>query len=76
MTMNGAVLPVLAMYIVAAEEQVSERACDKTFVLSNDVFQFDDIPRFIKAVKARNHWFGRVLYQKYLSLIYWYRRKQ
>ena len=24
MTMNGAVLPVLAMYIVAAEEQVSE----------------------------------------------------
>jgi methylmalonyl-CoA mutase N-terminal domain/subunit len=25
MTMNGAVLPVLAMYIVAAEEQVSQR---------------------------------------------------
>ena len=24
MTMNGAVLPVLAMYIVAAEEQVSD----------------------------------------------------
>ena len=24
MTMNGAVLPVLAMYIVAAEEQVNE----------------------------------------------------
>jgi methylmalonyl-CoA mutase N-terminal domain/subunit len=30
MTMNGAVLPVLAMYIVAAEEQVS--AWDQTFL--------------------------------------------
>ena len=26
MTMNGAVLPILAMYIVAAEEQVSGHA--------------------------------------------------
>jgi len=27
MTMNGAVLPILAMYIVAAEEQVMTLAC-------------------------------------------------
>ena len=27
MTMNGAVLPILAMYIVAAEEQVSMPRC-------------------------------------------------
>jgi methylmalonyl-CoA mutase N-terminal domain/subunit len=32
MTMNGAVLPILAMYIVAAEEQVS-----MTSLVDNDV---------------------------------------
>ena len=53
MTMNGAVLPVLAMYIVAAEEQVShcilyyfvveklERAISKE--LPNDLTWLSDV---------------------------------
>jgi len=36
MTMNGAVLPILAMYIVAAEEQVT---CKQAFCFSiNSIF--------------------------------------
>lgn len=34
MTMNGAVLPVLAMYVVAAEEQVSFSLGNRIFILT------------------------------------------
>ncbi len=54
MTMNGAVLPVLAMYIVAAEEQVrvkcsvhipSALLCTLSFVLLRDFgIDFEVIP--------------------------------
>ena len=33
MTMNGAVLPILAMYIIAAEEQVRPLTAVKSFVV-------------------------------------------
>ena len=66
MTMNGAVLPILAMYIATAEEQgVDKKALTGT--IQNDILKefmvrntyiYPAEPRFVKCCKVRsNHGF-------------------
>jgi hypothetical protein len=59
MTMNGAVLPVLAMFIVAAEEQVNQLHKELTYESKSwlPAFQINGAQPFI----MRNCWFFRCM---------------
>lgn len=58
MTMNGAVLPILAMYIVAAEEQ-GLKAEALTGTIQNDILKV--CPGVLRRARLRKCWVIRVL---------------
>lgn len=58
MTMNGAVLPVLAMFIVAGEEQVFYIFL-AIFINSLRVFLLKNCPAQFKMISLKNLWLGK-----------------